>query len=96
MRPDPANDEAIKKNAACRFWDFCEKSYGWCRQCTMKSNPPSSDVSGFSRLIVDSILARDYAVVQGCLLFTALVYVLVNLAVDLCYPLLDPRVTVEG
>jgi peptide/nickel transport system permease protein len=51
---------------------------------------------GLGRLIVDSILARDYAVVQGCLLFTALVYVLVNLAVDLCYPLLDPRVTVEG
>jgi peptide/nickel transport system permease protein len=51
---------------------------------------------GLGRLIVDSILSRDYAVVQGCLLFTALVYVLVNLAVDLCYPLLDPRVTVEG
>ncbi|HEY3697292.1 ABC transporter permease [Phenylobacterium sp.] len=51
---------------------------------------------GLGRLIVDSILARDYAVVQGCLLFTALVYVLINLAVDLCYPLLDPRVTVEG
>lgn len=51
---------------------------------------------GLGRLIVDSILARDYAVVQGCLLFTAVVYVLVNLAVDLCYPLLDPRVTVEG
>lgn len=51
---------------------------------------------GLGRLIVDSILARDYAVVQGCLLFTALVYVLVNLAVDLCYPLLDPRVTAEG
>lgn len=51
---------------------------------------------GLGRLVVDSILARDYPVVQGCLLFTALVYVLVNLAVDLCYPLLDPRVTVEG
>jgi peptide/nickel transport system permease protein len=43
--------------------------------------------------MVDSILARDYPVVQGCLLFTGLVYVLVNLLVDLCYPLLDPRVT---
>ena len=51
---------------------------------------------GLGRLIVESILARDYAVVQGCLLFTALVYVLVNLAVDLCYPLLDPRVTVDA
>jgi peptide/nickel transport system permease protein len=48
---------------------------------------------GLGRLMVDSILARDYPVVQGCLLFTGLVYVLVNLLVDLCYPLLDPRVT---
>lgn len=51
---------------------------------------------GLGRLVVDSILARDYPVVQGCLLFAAVVYVLVNLAVDLCYPLLDPRVAVEG
>jgi peptide/nickel transport system permease protein len=51
---------------------------------------------GLGRLVVDSILARDYPVVQGCLLFAAVMYVLVNLAVDLCYPLLDPRVTAEG
>jgi peptide/nickel transport system permease protein len=31
-------------------------------------------------------------VVQGCLLFFAVVYVLVNLLIDLCYPLFDPRV----
>ena len=48
---------------------------------------------GLGRLMVDSILARDYPVVQGCLLFTGLVYVVVNLLVDLCYPWLDPRVT---
>lgn len=48
---------------------------------------------GLGRLMVDSILARDYPVVQGCLLFTAVVYVLINLAVDLAYPLFDPRVT---
>jgi peptide/nickel transport system permease protein len=48
---------------------------------------------GLGRLMVDSVLARDYPVVQGCLLFTAVVYVVVNLAVDLCYPLFDPRVT---
>ena len=50
---------------------------------------------GLGRLMVDSILARDYPVVQGCLLFTALIYVLVNLTVDLLYPLFDPRVTVQ-
>jgi peptide/nickel transport system permease protein len=48
---------------------------------------------GLGRLMVDSVLARDYPVVQGCLLFTAVIYVVVNLVVDLCYPLFDPRVT---
>jgi peptide/nickel transport system permease protein len=47
---------------------------------------------GLGRLLVDSIFARDYPVVQGCLLFIALAYVIVNLIVDLCYPLFDPRV----
>jgi peptide/nickel transport system permease protein len=47
---------------------------------------------GIGRLLVDSIFARDYPVVQGCLIFITLIYVLVNLVVDLCYPLFDPRV----
>jgi peptide/nickel transport system permease protein len=50
---------------------------------------------GLGRLLVDAIFARDYPVVQGCLLFTAGIYVLVNLLVDLAYPLFDPRVSVE-
>jgi peptide/nickel transport system permease protein len=48
---------------------------------------------GLGRLMVDSVLSRDYPVIQGCLLFTAVVYVVVNLLVDLCYPIFDPRVT---
>ena len=47
---------------------------------------------GLGRLLVDAIFERDYPVVQGCLLFTAVIYVLVNLVIDLCYPLFDPRV----
>ncbi|MHB8816592.1 MAG: ABC transporter permease [Steroidobacteraceae bacterium] len=50
---------------------------------------------GLGRLLVDSILSRDYPVVQGCLLFTAVVYVVINLIVDLCYPLFDPRVAAQ-
>jgi peptide/nickel transport system permease protein len=50
---------------------------------------------GLGRLLVDSVLSRDYPVVQGCLLFTAIIYVVVNLTVDLCYPLFDPRVAVQ-
>lgn len=47
---------------------------------------------GLGRLLVESIGARDYPVVQGCLLFVALLYVFVNLVIDLLYPLFDPRI----
>lgn len=52
-------------------------------------------IPGLGRLLVDSIFARDYPVIQGCLLFVAFCYVVVNLIVDLCYPLFDPRVTAQ-
>ncbi|AEQ53808.1 ABC transporter permease [Pelagibacterium halotolerans] len=52
-------------------------------------------IPGLGRLIVESIYARDYAVLQGCLLFVAVTYVLVNLVVDLLYPFFDPRVAAE-
>ena len=48
---------------------------------------------GLGRLMVDSILSRDYSVVQAGALFIAVVFVLVNLAVDLLYAALDPRIT---
>ena len=47
---------------------------------------------GLGRLMVDSILSRDYPVVQTGTLFISGVFVLVNLAVDLSYAVLDPRV----
>jgi len=50
---------------------------------------------GLGRLLVDAVFARDYPVVQGVLLFTAVIYVLVNLAVDLLYPVFDPRVRMQ-
>lgn len=52
-------------------------------------------IPGLGRLLVDAIFGRDYPVIQGCLLFVAVIYVVVNLVVDLCYPFFDPRVTVE-
>lgn len=52
-------------------------------------------IPGLGRLLVDSIFARDYPVIQGCLLFVAFTYVIVNLVIDLCYPIFDPRVTAE-
>jgi len=47
---------------------------------------------GIGRLIVDSILARDYPVIQGTILIFGLLYLLVNLAVDLAYAYIDPRI----
>lgn len=47
---------------------------------------------GLGRLMVDSILSRDYPVVQAGALFIAVVFVLVNLIVDLSYSFLDPRI----
>lgn len=47
---------------------------------------------GLGRLIVDSILARDYPMIQGAILIFGLLYILVNLAVDLAYAFIDPRI----
>jgi len=47
---------------------------------------------GIGRLLIGAILGRDFPVVQGTVLFVALVYVLINLAVDLSYAWVDPRI----
>lgn len=52
-------------------------------------------VPGVGRLAVDSILTRDYPMVQGVVLFAALAIVAVNLAVDVVYAFLDPRIRLE-
>lgn len=51
--------------------------------------------SGLGRLSVLSILNRDYPVVQGVLMLVVLIFLLVNLAVDLAYGYLDPRIKFE-
>lgn len=50
---------------------------------------------GIGRLLVQAIQRRDYPVVQGCVLFIASVYVLVNAAVDAAAAALDPRVALR-
>jgi len=47
---------------------------------------------GIGRLLVDSISARDIPVIQGCVLFITLMYMLLNFTIDTLYPLLDPRI----
>ena len=47
---------------------------------------------GLGTLFLDAFFARDIPVVQGCVLVIAVIYVVVNLAVDLAYGVVDPRV----
>ena len=52
-------------------------------------------IPGFGKLMIAAITGRDYAVVQGAVLVIALIYVTVNLAADILYTLIDPRVRVR-
>jgi len=49
-------------------------------------------IPGLGRLTVDAVLARDYPTVQAVILLFSVVYVLINLLVDLTYTVLDPRI----
>ncbi len=48
-------------------------------------------IPGFGKLIVDAVFNRDYAVVQGVVLCTATIYMVLNLAADLAYFMVNPR-----
>jgi peptide/nickel transport system permease protein len=48
-------------------------------------------IPGFGKLVVDAVFNRDYAVVQGVVLCTASFYILLNLAADLLYAAINPR-----
>ncbi len=50
---------------------------------------------GLGRYVVNSLMARDYAAVQGCILIFAGLMVLINLLVDFLYVILDPRIRVH-
>jgi len=52
-------------------------------------------IPGIGRLMVEGVLQRDYPVVQGTILFLALIFVVVNLITDIFYAAVDPRVTYD-
>jgi peptide/nickel transport system permease protein len=51
---------------------------------------------GLGRYVVDSLLARDYPAVQGCILLFAMIMVMMNLIVDILYFYFDPRLRIDG
>ena len=50
---------------------------------------------GVGRLVIGAVLSRDFPVIQGTLLFVAVIYLLINLLVDILYAVADPRVRLE-
>lgn len=53
-------------------------------------------VPGLGRLVIDAIMSRDFPVVQGAVLFMAMIVVTVNFLVDILYSVLDPRIKLSG
>ena len=50
------------------------------------------NLPGVGSLLLTAVRRRDYPLIEGCVLFVAIVFVVVNLAVDLIYVALDPRI----
>ena len=53
------------------------------------------DWPGIGRLTIEAIQRRDYPLLQGCVLFISVVYVLINLLTDMMYRFIDPRIRVQ-
>ena len=51
---------------------------------------------GIGRYALEAILKRDFPVIQGTVLFMALMFILANLIVDIFYGIVDPRIRIEG
>ncbi|GAA0478285.1 MULTISPECIES: ABC transporter permease [Streptomyces] len=51
---------------------------------------------GFGKLTIDAVFTRDYTMLQGVVLCTSAAYILVNLAVDVLYSVIDPRIRLGG
>ncbi|MCY4458793.1 MAG: ABC transporter permease [Albidovulum sp.] len=50
------------------------------------------NIPGLGRLVLDAVLARDYPIIQGLMLFFSFIYIIINLIIDLSYTFFDPRI----
>lgn len=50
------------------------------------------NIPGVGQMIINSVLRRDYSVIQGTILFVGFIYILINLLIDILYTLIDPRI----
>lgn len=83
------------KNAAPTILTAIGQSFGGLITGTIVTET-LFNIPGLGMLIISSINQRDVFVIQGVVLFVTLVYVLVNLVVDLTYGFVDPRIQIEG
>ena len=80
------------RNAALPIITLARSSSDNC--CPERSDRTVFSIPGFGKLVVDAVFNRDYAVVQGAVLCTALVFLLLNLLADLAMPC-NPRLRAQ-
>ncbi len=85
----------VLKNALIPFVTVLGLEMGWLLSGTVLIENVFA-LPGMGRLVLNGILQRDYSLVQGVALVMAALFVLINLAVDLLYAFLDPRVRLGG
>lgn len=84
----------ILRNALLPIVTVLGMSFGWALSGSFIVETIFS-YPGLGFLITQSVSTRDYPVAQGCILFTAIIYSVTNLIVDILYVYLDPRIRYE-
>lgn len=54
------------------------------------------NIPGMGQLVVNAVLKRDYPLIQGLVLVISLIYIVINLIIDLLYGVVDPRIRITG
>ncbi len=93
-RPSIIRRHAIK-NAIVPVITYIGTQYGWLFGGTMIIESLFA-IPGMGRLFVDAASTRDIMVMQGCVLVFAIVFVIINLGIDISYYILDPRIREEN